>query len=353
MTVTAPGNTANSTLHDVETDFQIETVGLRAQAMARGRGMDADAMERLATIVTEVARNIVRHAGSGQIILRAIGEPGDGCMEVLGLDKGPGIADMTRVMREKYATPAGPVPESGLAVVRRSADMFDIYSQAGSGTALVAHVGCGAARTARRGSLQAMMRDSVGVVSVPLRGEEESGDGWAVRTANGRMTALVVDGLGHGPEAAIPARAALGIFNGATTETPETLVALMHDALHSTRGAALSMAVLDEKARLVRFCGVGNVEARVLTATGGRHFMPQNGIIGHTMAPALHPAGLPWPVQGRFVMHSDGISSRWTTDRYPGLLARHPVLLAGVLFRDFARARDDATVLVLRDPLAA
>ena len=60
---------------------------------------------------------------------------------------------------------------------------------------------------------------------------------------------------------------------------------------------------------------------------------------------------VPWPVDARLVMHSDGITSRWQVENYPGLLARHPALLAGVLFRDCARKRDDAAVIVLRDIL--
>ena len=344
---------AHSALHEVESDIQIVTVGLHAQAMARAQGMDADATDRLSIVVSEISNNIARHAGRGQVILRAMGEAGSGCIEVLGLDKGPGIADMTRVMREQFATPTGPVRESGLAGVRRNADMFDIYSQSGQGTVVVAHIGCGKGRSVTRGSTQSMIRESVGVICVPLRGEEESGDAWAVRTSKGTTTALIVDGLGHGPEAAIPAEAALELFRRATNQTPESLTGRMHEALHSTRGAAISMTVLDEKAKTVRFCGVGNVEARVLTTGAGKHFMPQNGIVGHTMPPVIQPTALPWPQHGRLVMHSDGISSRWNADKYPGLLARHPVLLAGVLFRDFARARDDATVIVMRDPLPA
>lgn len=345
-------STAGSALHDVETDFQIVTACLHAQAMARTRGMDADAIERLATIVTEVARNVVRHAGRGHVLLRAIEDGAAGCIEVLALDKGPGIADMTRVMRENFATPSGPVRETGLASVRRSADMFDVYSQAGRGTAVLAHVGCGRDGPAKDRARRPAMHDSVGVVNVPLRGEDECGDGWAVRSFGGRLTAILVDGLGHGPEAAAAARAALHLFREGTAEAPESLYPAMHEALHSTRGAALSMAVLDGKGGLARFSGVGNVEARVLGADSNRHFMPQNGIVGHAMPPMLKPSSLAWPAHGTLVLHSDGISSRWSADEYPGLLARHPVLLAGVLFRDFARARDDATVLVIRDRAA-
>jgi anti-sigma regulatory factor (Ser/Thr protein kinase) len=354
MTLSDAAPCALSALHDIESDMQISTLELHAQAMGRAQGLDEEALARLALVVSEIALNIVRHATVGHVILRPIGAPGAGCVEVLGLDKGPGIADMTRVMRGQYSTPAAPSPrESGLAGLRRHADLFDIHSQQNKGTAVVAHVASRSALLAPPHSPESVLRDGVGVVCVAARGEEESGDAWAVCVQENRLTALVVDGLGHGPEAAIPATAAMALFNCEGAKPPEMLAMLMHGALHATRGAALSMASIDEKSRTVRFCGVGNVEGRVVSVESNRHFIAQNGIVGHKMPPSVQPSALPWPVRARLVMHSDGISSQWSADQYPGLLARHPALLAGVLFRDFARPRDDVTVLVIRDPLPA
>ena len=48
------------------------------------------------------------------------------------------------------------------------------------------------------------------------------------------------------------------------------------------------------------------------------------------------------------ILHSDGLSANWSFDKYPGLFHRHPSVIAGVLFRDFRRQRDDATVIVMR-----
>ena len=354
MSMPAAAPCALSALHDIESDLQISTVELHAQAMGRAQGLDEDALARLALVVSEIALNIVRHAKVGHVLLRPVGAPGSGCVEVLGLDKGPGIADMTRVMRGQYSTPAAPSPrENGLAGLRRHADLFDIYSQHTKGTAVVAHIASRGGLRASAHSPDSVLRDGVGVVCVPARGEEESGDAWAVCAMEDRLVALLVDGLGHGPEAAIPATTAMALFNCEAAKPPEMLAMLMHGALHATRGAALSMAEVDDKAKTVRFCGVGNVEGRVVSAESNRHFIPQNGIVGHKMPPSVQPSVLPWPVHARLVMHSDGISAQWNADQYPGLLARHPALLAGVLFRDFARPRDDVTVLVLRDPLPA
>jgi hypothetical protein len=272
-----------------------------------------------------------------------VGEHAIGCIEVLALDKGPGIADMARAMRDGDSHSDG-----GFAGIRRVADLFDIYSQPGRGTAVVAHVGAQSGH-ASTGWADSVVHGAVGAVCVPLRGEDECGDDWAVHVESGRVAALLVDGLGHGPEAAVAALAAMSAFRDVAADTPQSILEAMHTALHRTRGAALSVTVLDAARRTARFCGVGNVDGRVVADDTNRQLMPQSGIVGHTM-PRMRLVEIPWPTGGRLVIHSDGISSRWQATQYPGLLARHPALLAGVLFRDFARDRDDATVLALREP---
>src|SRR5688572_18440382 len=328
-------------MHAVQGQLQVSTVGMRAAAMGRAHGLDATTVDRLGIVVTEMATNVVRHAGTGHIVLRPVGEYATGSIEILALDKGPGIADMRRAMRQ-----------GGLTGVKQLANLFDIYSQVGRGTAVVAHVGAQTGQSSTRGYAESVMHECVGVVCVPLHGEQECGDAWAVDVVPGRLTALLVDGLGHGPGAAVAALAAMSAFHHAAPETPEIMLCSMHSALHDTRGAALSVTVVDQSRRTARFCGVGNVGGRVVTLETDRHLIPQNGIVGHTM-PRAKAADVPWPTDARLVMHSDGISSRWRADQYPGLLARHPSLLAGVLFRDCARARDDATILVLRNTLPA
>jgi hypothetical protein len=258
---------------------------------------------------------------------------------------------MTRALRQGTPSPEGVPREAGLPGVRRIADFFDIYSSAGRGTAIVVHVGnrSGEARSACAASVT---HRTVGVVCLALRGEDECGDDWAVEVVEDRPVAMLVDGLGHGPGAALAASAAMALFRDVATRSPETMLGAMHTALRNTRGAALSIATIQHARGTVRFCGIGNVDGRVITADSSRQLMPQSGIVGHTM-PRILASEVPWAVGGRLVMHSDGISSRWNAADYPGLLVRHPALLAGVIFRDFARERDDATVLVLRDDTPA
>ena len=352
MTVPVAGAPRISALHTITDERQISSIQLDAMTMARSHGLDAAVVERVGAVLAAMAGNVARHAGSGQIVLRQVGDHSAGCIEILALDKGPGIPDMTRTMRGT-ATPAGGVPrDTGLAEIRRLADLFDIYSHTGCGTAVVAHVGTPETHDDASCAAEAARHGSVGAVCLPVHGEEECGDAWAIDVSADRVTVMLVDGLGHGPGAAIAARAAMTVFLDVAADSPESILNAMQIALHPTRGAALSVTILDQSRRVATFCGVGNVDGRVVTVDTARHMVPQNGIVGHTM-PRPQPTEVPWPADGRLVMHSDGIVSRWRTDSYPGLLARHPSLLAGVLFRDFRRERDDATVLVLRDAVPA
>ncbi len=341
-----------SVLHIVGDAQQVGGIVNHALVMARGHGLPEDAVDRLRIVVSELATNIAKHAGQGQIIFRAVGEPGAGWIEVLALDKGPGIARMARAMRDGASPDSAARHGGGLAGVRCVADLFDVYSQPAKGTAVVAHVGAPSGKHSGLPCAGELLQECIGVVCVAMHGERSCGDSWAVDCSPGRMAALLVDGLGHGPEAAVAAFKALGVFDRAADTAPELQLAAMHTALHRTRGAAISLAVIGQPQRTVRFCGVGNVDGRLVTATTNLHLIPQNGIVGHTM-PAPQPADVDWPTNGRLVLHSDGISSNWRPENYPGLIARHPALLAGVLFRDFARVRDDATVLVVRDPIPA
>jgi serine phosphatase RsbU (regulator of sigma subunit) len=199
-------------------------------------------------------------------------------------------------------------------------------------------------RTPRAPSLD----EQLGVVCVPLRGENECGDAWRVVVKGHLVSVLLVDGLGHGPEAAATAAIATTLFPRIVTEPLEKALLAMSEAMRGSRGAALSMAVIDLAARETRFGGVGNVDGRVIALGGAEHLTPQNGIVGHTM-PTVRSVSVPWPVGALLVMHSDGITTRWRPDAYPGLMTAHPALVAGVLYRDFGRERDDATILVLGD----
>ncbi len=99
----------------------------------------------------------------------------------------------------------------------------------------------------------------------------------------------------------------------------------------------------------VRFAGVGNIAGVVVSATGDTHLVSHNGTLGQEVR-TVQEFTYPWSPESLLVVHSDGLENRWSLDVYPGITRRHPALAAGILYRDFARGRDDVTVVVAREP---
>jgi anti-sigma regulatory factor (Ser/Thr protein kinase) len=311
-----------STLLIIDEQTQIGAARRSAIELGHTHGLSEDAVGRLAIAVTEAATNIIRHAGRGVMVLRALLSESNPAIEVLALDNGPGIPDVARAMRDGFSTSG--TAGHGLGGMQRLADVFEIYSRPEKGTALVARVG-NRPRSSERTPHPASLDDRLGVVCVPLRGESECGDAWRIAIGRQRLSVLLVDGLGHGPDAAAAAAIATNMFGRVASEPPEEAFLAMSEAMRGSRGAALSVAVIDQAARLTRFSGVGNVDGRVIAPAGTEHLTPQNGIVGHNM-PTVRSVNVPWPVGARLVMHSDGIATPWRLDAYPGLMTAHPAL---------------------------
>jgi hypothetical protein len=186
-----------------------------------------------------------------------------------------------------------------------------------------------------------------GVVSEPLRGEEECGDGWGIRRFADSLTLMVVDGLGHGVLAAEAAHEADRVLAQAKDISPEPLLKDVHDALRKTRGAAVAIAKINPEKGLLTFSGVGNVSASIVSSGVSRSMASHNGTVGHQMQ-RLQEFTYPWNAESILIMHSDGLGTRWDLERYPGIWSKHPSIIAAILHRDFCRGRDDVTVLVAK-----
>ena len=309
-----------------------------ARQVAAELGFGEEDGHRVGIIATELATNLVKHTTGGEILLRGSATPAQ--LEILALDRGPGMGDIARSMEDGHSTSGS--PGTGLGAARRLADEFDIYSQPGQGTAVLARV-----RPRRSPPASKPPLDASGV-SVAARGETACGDAWLVRAHPGGPIAAVADGLGHGPNAAEASQTAMTVLAAASFTTLIEALALLHDALRHTRGAALSLLQVDARARVVRYAGVGNVTGAICHNGQTRRAVSLNGTLGH-QARTFREFSYPWAPDALFVMCSDGLISHWSLSPYPGLTARQPALVAAVLYRDFWRGRDDVTVLVGRE----
>jgi anti-sigma regulatory factor (Ser/Thr protein kinase) len=317
---------------------QVGDARRRVAGLASEVGLGDAAGGRLALVVTETATNLVRHGQGGLLLARALARGPAKGIEVLALDRGPGIANLTEALRDGYST-AG-TPGTGLGAVRRLSTTFDVHSVRAAGTAVLSRV-WEESGTADRPPFE------VAGVSVPYPGEEVCGDAWGERHQGGSLWLIVADGLGHGSHAADAARAAVNAFLAVDESSPQAALQHVHGALRPTRGAAVAIARVDAGRRVVRFAGIGNIAGCICGDGPDRHLVSHGGIAGHE-ARRIEEFTYPWPPGGLLVLHSDGIATRWDLERYAGLARRHPALVAGVLYRDFARGRDDATVVVAR-----
>jgi serine phosphatase RsbU (regulator of sigma subunit) len=188
---------------------------------------------------------------------------------------------------------------------------------------------------------------TVSSVGVPYPGEAVSGDGWSIKSVGKRLLVLLADGSGHGALAHAAAARASDIFAERADAPLEQIAQSIHRGLGATRGAAIAVADIDPARQLVDFVGVGNISAALLENGTIRRMVSHNGTAGH-VAPRIHAFQYPHQGDATVILHSDGLTGRWDLGLYPGLTAAHPSLISGVLYRDFRRGRDDATVLTVR-----
>ena len=296
---------------------------------------------RVALVVTEAATNIVQHAERGEILLRPFALDAPAGLEVLALDKGPGMANVAEALRDGFST--GGSSGQGLGAIARLSTCFDISSVPGKGTALLSRIGRVKPKRPAEPGLE------WGVVCVPKREEEVCGDAWAVTAGHVRNTILIVDGLGHGLHAFDAANAALREFWGHVRERPESILSALHQPLRATRGVVAGVAEIDWDKRELRWAGAGNIAGTLVPVEGKASSLVSHiGTVGQNVT-RFQEFTHPWPDAGLLILHSDGLSSRWALEPYPGLTRKDPSLIAGVLYRDFASRQDDVVVLVGRE----
>jgi anti-sigma regulatory factor (Ser/Thr protein kinase) len=318
----------------------VSEVRRRAVGAAERLGFDETRRGAVAIVATEVATNLVKHAREGEVAIREVRSGRHAAVEILAFDRGPGISRIADSLRDGYSSAGS--PGNGLGAMARMSTRFDISSTVGLGTVVWCEIRNEPLAPPRAGELE------TGVVCLAIPGEGVCGDGWLVQPMpNDGCSLAVVDGLGHGREAAAAADIALEFLARETTLSPGALLETAHGVLRPTRGAAIAVAEIDAERGLIRYAGVGNIATSVVSAGRSRSLVSMNGTVGHVMS-RTREFQEPFPEDAHLVMASDGISARWDLATMPGITSRHPAVIAAAIYRDHGRARDDATVLAVR-----
>jgi serine phosphatase RsbU (regulator of sigma subunit) len=223
-----------------------------------------------------------------------------------------------------------------MGAMQRMATLLDIFTGR-EGTILLLELGHPASLDKLR----------IAGMAVPHPGERFCGDAWAFHHTPDRTVVLLVDGIGHGWEAAEAAQEATTTFRKYADRAPGDILLSIHDALKKTRGAVAAIAEVRANEGTLTYAGVGNISAVVLAGTGSRSLVSHNGTLGMVTS-RIQEFKVDWPADAVLVLHSDGLLSRWDLSSYAGLIVRHPAVIGAALLRDFRRQRDDASVVVVK-----
>lgn len=301
----------------------------------------------LAIIANEMGTNLIKHtAGNGsEILVQAFEENQQKKIELLSIDKGPGFSNLHTCLQDGFSTTG--TSGTGLGAIQRLSSFFDIYTSAPQGTVLLAQVWqpVGPKNSPDQSK---KIRSKLGSICLQIPGESVCGDSWMMLSdANcAQQTILISDGLGHGLGAYEASQTALNTFQQHQEKDIVTLFKCLHKALHKTRGSAIAIAHLDWAQQTLSFAGIGNVEGKLLTQPKNYTLLSQSGIVGHEFRHIqIHTYKI--TNSSTLILYSDGMKNRWNVESYPGLIMKHPSLIAGVLYRDHKRGRDDTTVIVL------
>jgi anti-sigma regulatory factor (Ser/Thr protein kinase) len=308
------------------------------RTLAEHAGLTGEPLGRLDIITTELATNLAKHAdGGGEIIAIESSTQDNVGINLISLDRGPGISNIEEVLLDGFSTTG--TMGGGLGAIKRQSDLFEINSIPDKGTAIHCIVSQSPDRSKNPYPIE------IGAISLPHPGETDCGDAIAAASRDDLTSILVVDGLGHGPGAAEAANKAVQVFNKTPFDDPAHTVEKIHIELAGTRGAAIALVHIHLSTNQVDFVGVGNIACRVYSNYSSKGCASVQGIVGGRIG-SLKQYSYDWAPEAGLLMYSDGIKSAASLRASKSTSA---ILEAAEIYRDYCRITDDSTVVVVRD----
>ncbi len=292
-------------------------------------------------IVAEMASNLIKHGGGGEMLLYISEGEENSFIELICIDSGPGIRDPARMMADGVSTTN--TLGHGLGAIQRLSDFFQLYTLKDWGTILLS-------RIYRKKKVTSEKRTLLEVRSIIVAkpGEIECGDGCSVVTTTKDIRIFLGDGLGHGEEANIAVKKGMTAFKTTVATSPKDMLRDIHLQVKRTRGLVGTIAIYNIKARSWSLCGIGNIAARIQGAIFVKHVVPYNGIVGLNIPTTMKDQELTLEKGQTLIMCSDGIKSRFDIQKYTSILRYDLSILAAAIYKDFARKTDDMSIVITR-----
>jgi anti-sigma regulatory factor (Ser/Thr protein kinase) len=309
--------------------------------IAEDAGFISARLNEINIILAELTSNLQKYSTGGAEILTTIsGTDENSFLEIICMDNGPGIANLSKVLEDGYSSSS--TIGHGLGSIKRLSDEFDIFSLQGWGTILLVRVYKTKNRIAQKSKIK------FGALVVPKQGEKVSGDGSYIIYNKKGFKVLVADGLGHGPDAAFAVQHAIHAFRICTESSAVENIRFINSSIKKTRGVVANVFIYDAMKKKWNICGVGNISTKLIGGILQKNYIPYNGIIGHNIPNSLNDVILDKDDYSQFIACSDGIRSRWDVVKFPTILKKDPVIIAAAIYKEYARQNDDMSVITCK-----
>jgi anti-sigma regulatory factor (Ser/Thr protein kinase) len=313
--------------------------GIHKQALSAG--FDEKKVAHLDLIVAEITSNLLKHTSGGEILCGIVGYGAQQYIEIISIDQGPGFSDLPNMLLDGVSSVN--TLGHGLGSIKRMSDFFSIYSQRGWGTILLT-------RIYKQEYKNELQRVTVTSLVVPKPGELVSGDGCTFKTSERYLKLLLMDGLGHGPEANKAVLEGFNSFRLCPYHDPAEIIRFMHNPLKRTRGGVGTIVVFDFETRQYKILGVGNISTKLVGNIDSKNILSYNGIVGHNIPNTMTSHEADGKEYRFIILCSDGIKSRWDISKYPMIQRYDPMIMAAAIYKDYARKTDDMSVVIIKTP---
>jgi anti-sigma regulatory factor (Ser/Thr protein kinase) len=354
----------------VSSDRDAAVSVVEASRISREIGFSEHDCNKVATAVSELARNILKYAGTGEIRIKRIEREGRSGLEVMARDQGPGIVDIETALEDHYSS-SGTLG-LGLPGIKRMMDEFEIESDPGRGTQVTcrkwkhsptrrtpSRLMQAVSRQARKSPtsqasgklLKADLKNEIrgqdcAYYVRPCRGEFVSGDAVVLDQRDDLVLLAIIDALGHGSAANKVAQRAKSFIRGSWTSDVVASISGLHESLKGSIGAAAGIVVLETKTGMMSHVAVGNTVCRTFGSRSGRCLVTPGTLGSRIRSPQLSQVRLG---DGDLVLlYTDGVSDRFELDDYPQINLGSASDVARAIVERFGRKHDDSSCVAMR-----
>ncbi|KAA5532286.1 serine/threonine protein kinase [Taibaiella lutea] len=308
--------------------------------LATESGMKPGRINELDLIAAEMTSNLYKYSDDGEILVGVFANGDNPYVELISLDKGPGMINPGKMMQDGIST--SNTLGHGLGSMKRLSDTFEIYSQIGWGTIVMSRV---YSKPEKAGTKKDIIIRPI-VVCKP--GETVSGDGFVYKRTDKYIKFMLADGLGHGPEANKAVNEAVAAFKVFPDYSPSETLRFIHANIKKTRGAVINITGYEFESKKWTSSGVGNIFLRVNGPITVKNHMSYNGIVGHNIPSTINDQVYPGDQFNQIMLCSDGIKTRIDLTRHPQMYKYDAAVLAAVIYKDYARRNDDMSIVIAK-----